>query len=54
MGKAAASAEGGTCSSSRREEEVGHFLSLEGFDKAVAGTTVALYFCSLPSKLRKI
>lgn len=54
MGKVEASAEHGTSSSSRREEEVRHFLSLEGFDNRVAGTTVALYFSSLPSKLRKI
>lgn len=33
---------------------MGHFLSLKGFDKRVAGTTVALYFSSLPSKFKKI
>lgn len=30
-----------------------NFLPLEGFEKTVSGTTLALYFSSLPSKLRK-
>jgi len=39
-GKAAASTEGSTLSSSGREEEVERFLSLKGFGKRVASTTV--------------
>lgn len=50
MGKAAASTESSTLSSSRREEEVEQFSSLKSFGKTVEGTTVTLYFSSLPSK----